>query len=152
MIKINGHIFPLVFDKEQVSQIEEAYDCHYLLDTQLVDGSGKLSDSPAAFFYCENPDKEEGHSHYLGVIPSDNDGEIILFDGQPTVKHLEGKPIWGAFNDSDIFVYSVYRQDFAYVSENLSIDGGREYLRVVGDGDLKKVVIEDGDVFAVTVH
>ena len=152
MVKINDCIVPFIFDRYQISHIEEEYDCHYLLDTQLVDGSGKMTDSVASFFYCENPNKEEGHSHYLGVFPSDNEGEIVLFDGEPTIKHIAGKPIWGAFNDSGVFVYSVHRNDFAYVNENLSIDGGRDYLRVVGEGELKKVVIEDSDVYAVTIH
>ena len=152
-VQLKSHLFT----QSEIADIESNYDVTYMLDTQVIGSDGRLKELAAAFFYQKNPDKDANHSHYLGVAHGDEAGQIILFDGKPTIDSLSINPINGAFNGNGDFIYSVTRHDFVTVDDSLMLDGGREYLRIIGNIEdaqsrLKRLSVIEDKVFCSDIH
>ena len=107
----------------------------------------------ADIFYRETPHPEFGN-HYFGLYhnPSfSSDGTIMITNADP-IEDLTFTAIYS--NMLEQWVYSKHRHDYREVpGENVAIDGGRSYDRMVGDfksAMVKTFVVKDGEFMEKT--
>jgi hypothetical protein len=116
---------------------EEHYNAKYIGDFCLKTKDGTWTESPAAIFYAKNPDASKGHTHYFGLFMRDGQWYITAGDS------AFSEPINAIMGSDGEVVYSRFRHDFRSLkSGEGSIDGGRDYLRVLsGEKGFPKQVL-----------
>ena len=131
------------------------YDLNYMCKVQVCNGNKsnpEFTDFMGTLFYQANPDTKAGHSHYA-VFYWNDFGELLITNGQPTVDLINECGIIGYW-DGETFHYSSHRHDFVRFDTpngSVAIDGGRNYLRIVGTmPQLHKATITD-DYFKIEV-
>ena len=107
----------------------------------------------ADIFYRQTPHPEFGN-RYFGLYhnPSfSSDGTIMITNADP-IEDLTFTAIYS--NMLEQWVYSKHRHDYREVpGENVAIDGGRSYNRMVGDfksAMVKTFVVKDGEFMEKT--
>ena len=122
-----------------VKKVEEKYNAKYVGDFCLKTKNGNWSESPAAIFWQETP-PIEGYCNYFGLIVQD--GTIYITSGASAFS----EPIEGVVARNGEVNFSRYRHDFHYSEDgSIAVDGGRDYLRVLGDIHQPRVhIIPDG--------
>jgi hypothetical protein len=126
-INIGGSIL----DPLTIKKIEKSHCAIYVSDLCIKTLSGSWSDTPLAIFYNENPPNPD-YSNYFGVYYISLKKSFIITNGLSAVS----SPITGIASSDGEVVYSRYGHDFRSLSNNEgSIDGGRNYLRVLGSPD-----------------
>jgi hypothetical protein len=110
----------------KIDKIETAKNCVYVGEFALNQGAG-WTESPAAVFYQPNP--EEGHSHYFGLLVRGD--HVVITSGQSAADVV----IIGKMNKSNEVIYSRFRHDYRLTSDDtVMIDGGRDYTKTSGPG------------------
>lgn len=128
-----------VFD---IKKVEKLRNAKYVGDFCIKGRGDSWSDMPVAVFYQETP--PEGYGHYFGLFT--RDGSILICDASSTV----GIPIVGVQAQNGEIIYSRYRHDFRISQDGtVTIDGGRDYMKVSGGVDSVVLTIEDGEVVIV---
>ena len=103
----------------------------------------------ADIFYRETPHPEFGN-RYFGLYNANNFGGVrggIMITNADPIEDLTFTAIYS--NMLEQWVYSKHRHDYREVpGENVAIDGGRSYNRMVGDfksAMVKTFVVKDGE-------
>ena len=103
----------------------------------------------ADIFYRETPHPEFGN-RYFGLYNANNYGGVrggIMITNADPIEDLTFTAIYS--NMLEQWVYSKHRHDYREVpGENVAIDGGRSYDRMVGDfksAMVKTFVVKDGE-------
>lgn len=125
-----------------ISKVEKRYNAKYVFESPLQT-SGGWRDEPSLIFYCEKPHPEG--SNYFAISRSGS--EFVISDGISAVE----TPITGIRDSDGTILYSRCRHDFRTAPlSSVSIDGGRDYLRVVGDhSQLVQLQVVNGDLVEV---
>ena len=120
---------PTIIDKDKVIEIYEAKDgvpIKYVCTTDL-----SRSDVPTDIFYRDSPHPEFGN-RYFGLYYSTDTRLIqkrhIMITDCDTIENFE----FGMIEGDDGWEYSQHRHDYRVVGK-CAIDGGRSYVRRVGD-------------------
>lgn len=116
-----------------VERIEEAFGLTFVGDFTIKNSNDEWINQPVAIFYQPNPDKDKGHSNYLGAFlrkhinPANGQltrANVMLVDGTSAAEHE-----WPCIEvDDDLYIYSSCRNDFMDHG-GLFIDGGPDYVR-----------------------
>jgi hypothetical protein len=124
------------FTKEQIKKIEERYKGTYVFESPLRDKEGRWTSSPAAIFYTKKKHKIS-KSNYFAIFRS-SDG-LIICNGQSATT----EPVTGLTDGYNV-VYSHHVHDYRELGNN-AIDGGRDYIRVIGNDPqlIKLKVVKD---------
>lgn len=124
-----------------IKRAEKAYNAKFLGAWALRDADGMWSDEPVDVFYAFNPDTEKGHTHYFGLF--ERFGELFITGADSAFE----EPITGIDNEDGTVTVSRTCHDFVYGKDG-AIDGGRDYLKIVGSPKLVRVIQKDGEFFA----
>lgn len=120
--KINNE--SLLFPAKKIAELEKQYRAKYICDSQLIDKNNEPLDNYGAYFYSES--KHPEGSHYF-VIFCDSPVRTVIANGD----RILTQEIC-AIGDSKEIIFSRHRHDFRTLKSGIaSIDGGREYFRVV---------------------
>ena len=118
---------PEFFSDKLISKIEDNYKAKYVCETSVLAKNGGWTYKPSSIFYTENA-HPEGSNYF--AISLESDGYLIS-DALPSIKEMEPIP---AVYSGDEVIYSRFRHDFRTTKDGkVSIDGGRDYVRVVGE-------------------
>jgi hypothetical protein len=121
---------------------EKHYNASFIGDWALPLKSGNWS-SPAAVFYCPEPDKSKGHSDYFAIVEKQS---VISTPDKPdyqmyilSAAFIKYKVLTGAYsqflnkstNETELqVVYSCHVHDYVVTSnEEVMIDGGFDYVK-----------------------
>lgn len=138
-INVGESEYSNVFD---IKKVEEIRNAKYVGDFCIKTPNGNWSDMPVAVFYQETP--PEGYGHYFGLFT--RNGSPLICDASSTV----GIPIAAVQADDGEIIYSRFRHDFRTSRDGtVSIDGGRDYTKVMGKFSSLILTIEDGEVVVV---
>ncbi len=114
-----------------IDAVEETYNGTYVGDFCIKQTSGSWTETPIAIFYQPNPKVELGHTHYFGIYVS-HQNQVFIMDGQSAFE--DG--ITGAIADNGEVIFSRFRHHFTTSQDgSISIDGGRDYTKLVGKID-----------------
>jgi hypothetical protein len=130
-----------------VAAIEKRYGGTYIGDFCLKTTNNGWSEQPAAIFYQPNPNLSLGHTHYYGIFVRfislhSDEGELYITSGDSAFS----ENIAGMIADDGEVIYSCYRHDYhTSTDKSVSIDGGRDYTRIVGNPNrMCTLVMKDG--------
>lgn len=125
----------------KINRIEDAYGVKFIGDFCVKLANGDWTDFPVAIFYQANPNRELGHSNYLGVHRTHwatSPPAWIVTNGESAFS--EG--IMGVVADDGEVIYSKYRHDYVTsVDGSVFIDGGRNYTKTSLTRKIVKLVI-----------
>ena len=109
--------------------VEVRKDAKYIGDFCVKTKSG-WSAQPVSIFYQQNPPAP--FSNYFGIYLDYTSGKLMITDGSSVTQ----EPILGIASSTGEVVYSRYGHDFRSLENGEgSIDGGREYTRLLGSID-----------------
>ena len=112
-------------DDERISKIEKKYNCRYVAEWNTIAESGKPINQPRMIFWNDQPHPEG--SNWMGMY--EQEPYYYVCDGI-TASRL---PIECMVSNSKQVLFSKYRHDFRTSHDgSVSVDGGREYTRVLG--------------------
>jgi hypothetical protein len=128
-----------------VSDVEIRYNATYMGDFCLITKGDSWGDSTVAVFWQPNPDTTKGHSHYFGMFV--RDGTVYITNASSAFRD----PIVGIVADNGEVIFSRSRHDFRSSSDRtVSIDGGRDYTRLIGNIHNPTVhLVPDGPVLKI---
>lgn len=107
---------------EGISLIEEKYNAKYVFESCLK-GEHGWHNFPAAIFYTETPHPQG--SNYFAFYRNLS-GEFMITNGITATEPFEGLQV------GENVIYSRYRHDYREYKD-VAVDGGRDYLKVVGN-------------------
>lgn len=114
-------------DDEQIRTIEKSRNCRYVTEWYTLDSKGKIIDQPTMIFWNDEPHPQG--SNWMGLFRDYHDGAWYVNDGI-TASRL---PIQCMVSNDKQLVFSKTRHDFRTSRDgSVSVDGGRDYTRVVG--------------------
>jgi hypothetical protein len=118
--------------------VEEKYNAQFVGDFCIKSKHG-WSEQPVAIFWQETP-PVEGYSNYFGVFVQDD--TVYITSGASAF----AEPIEGIVARNGEVIFSRYRHDYHSSTDgSVTVDGGRDYLRVLGDIHQPRVhIIPDG--------
>lgn len=131
---------PSMFTPEGIRRIEESYKATYLLDSALKTRDGWAMTS-GAIFYTEVA-HPEGSNYFAMYIDPETDCLMITNAGWIEGMEFTFMEVGGAL------YHSADRHDYV-VREGYAIDGGRDYLRTMGDPKLVTYAIENGKFYPI---
>lgn len=116
---------PYFFEEYIIPVIEEKYNAKYVCETCIKNQYGWRNE-PSLIFYSVK--KHPAGSHYF-AISIDDHGNLVISDGISATE-----PFVGVIAENGDIIYSRFRHDYRTSEDkSVSIDGGREYTRVVHD-------------------
>lgn len=131
------------FGEANIKKIEENYKARYIGYWCTKRPFGGWNEEPIDIFWVDNPNRELGHSNFLGVFRRGE--EVYVTNGESAFE----ESITGlADNDGNVIV-SRYRHDYVTLGE-MMIDGGRDYTRCSGYGRFVDISINDKGEFVIT--
>jgi len=131
---MNIHNDCTFLNKQQIKKIEENYKGTYVFESPLKMADGNWTSRPAAIFYTKKKHKVS-KSNYFAIFSSSNG--MIICNGQSAV---EGDII--GLSDGYEVIYSHHVHDYRTLGE-AAIDGGRDYVRIVGNtADMQTVKLK----------
>jgi len=112
----------------KVKPVEEKYNATFVGDFCVRNKrDGSYHTSTAAVFWQETP-PVAGYSNYFAII--EQGGALYITDGSTAVD----KPIGAVVAQNGDIVYSRHRHDYRTSPDgSVTIDGGRDYMRLIGD-------------------
>jgi hypothetical protein len=120
------------FNASGIKTISEKYNARYMgcWCTQRKDGS--WNEVPIDVFYDANPNRDLGHSNYIGVYIQASGHEehgrhVYITDA----KSAFSEPMTGSVCDDGEVIVSRYRHDYVE-KKGAMIDGGRDYAKTNG--------------------
>lgn len=119
-----------------IKKVEEKYKAKYVFESCLKLKDGGWCNRPVAIFYTETPHPEG--SNYFGLYFNDF-GDLMITNGISATEPFEGLQV------GENVIYSRYRHDYREYKD-VAVDGGRDYLKVVGNihhPHVKIKVVED---------
>ena len=127
------HMEPTLIYADTIDAIEKMYDAKFVFDSCIQSKSGQWYNFPAAIFYTEKAHPKG--SNYFALFR--NCDEWTITDGITATEPFNGVIVGGKL------YYSRYRHDFVTIPGGF-VDGGRDYIRWSGDGEMVRVqVVED---------
>ncbi len=125
-----------LFDRKQVQRLEPS--AIYVGDLAVQSQKGVWSGIPVAVFYT--PEPREGYTnHYFGVYKSQTRRDMptwMICDATSVAEHT-----WGGLEMKGEVIFSRWRHDFRTFSfDGPYVDGGPDYMRVVGLQEIAKPV------------
>lgn len=124
---------PYFFNPEIIPLLEKKYKVKYVCET-CIKSNGYWRNHPSLIFYSEKAHPEG--SNYLAVSMQNN--SLLLSNGISAIE-----PFTGIEADNGEIIYSRFRHDFRTSSDkSVSIDGGRDYTRMLGDTTPKSVTLQ----------
>jgi len=131
-------------------KVEKKYNAKYIGDFALMRPNG-WAEVPAQVYWQPVP-PVQGYSHYFGLIIryDSNDEPTVYITTAASLEDVE----FSAIRSGDEILYSRYRHDYRTSKDGkCSIDGGRDYTRIIGTPDevitLKlfqnKLIVVDGE-------
>jgi len=118
----------IMFNDRQIEIIEEHYGVKYVFESQLWSKETEhWTDAVAVIFYQESPNIKLGHSHWMGVYRNKINKHFVI-NAAPTILH----PIAAVLSCDGEYTYSHHRHHFCQKND-IAIDGGRDYTRLVGN-------------------
>jgi hypothetical protein len=121
-----------------IPKVEEKYKALFIGEFPVKLMSGGWGPA-GAVFYQPNPDITKGHKKLFGLYFSRDTATIY------DASYLEGVLFTGVALDDDTFVWSRDRHDYREVHGG-AIDGGFDYLRVLGSPKTVRLQIKEGKV------
>lgn len=110
-----------------VEKVEKKYNATFVGDFCIKDRNGEYTTQTVAIFWQETP-PVQGYSHYLGLLWRDD--TLMITSGETAFD----SPITALVASNGEIVYSRHRHDFRTSKDgSVTIDGGRDYVRIVGD-------------------
>lgn len=110
-----------------IEKVEQLRNCTFVGDFCLKNGSGAFIPHTVAVFWQENP-PVEGYSNYFALFFQN--GQTYITSGASAVED----PITALVTPAGEVVYSRDRWDCRQAeTASFMIDGGRDYVRIVGD-------------------
>lgn len=142
-IKINHNLSDSTWDF--IHNLEQHYNVKFVVVTQVKTCDGNWTDGEFYIFYQANPDKQMGHSHYMGYGFDKTGGYV--FNALPYVNSLGGISAVKNSLTGEV-IYSKYRHDYVTMESdpNIFIDGGRNYTRMGGSGTPVTLQIVDDEL------
>lgn len=126
---------PRFLTEIDIAAVERRYNARYVFESCLQ-VNNTWRDEPSLIFYNSTPHPQG--SHYFAL--SRRNGEYVISDGISAICQEDG--IGAVKAEDGEIIYSACRHDFNTSSDgSVSIDGGRDYLRVVG-GPGRSLVLE----------
>ena len=116
---------------EGINKIEEMYNAKYVFESCIKTKRDGWCNFPVAIFYTETPHPQG--SNYFGIYTYDN--QIMITNGISASEEFEGLQV------GESVIYSRYRHDYREYKD-VAVDGGRDYLKVVGNINHKHVKIK----------
>ena len=133
------------FKASGLKTISEKYNAQYMgyWCTKRKDGS--WNEQPIDVFYDANPNRDLGHSNYIGVYiqasaHEEHGRHVYITDA----KSAFSEPMTGAVCENNEVIVSRYRHD-CVEKNGAMIDGGRDYAKTNGCKTVS--VIVDGSNF-----
>jgi hypothetical protein len=132
-----------IFKPEGITKIENHYNAKFIFDSCVKDKHGNWANMPMAIFYQADASKiPEGGSQYFGmylrsVSPLEPKSPIVPFiiNGLTAIE-----PFQAVVANNGEVVWSRYRHDYRKSQDgSVWIDGGRDYLRWIGAGEVVNV-------------
>lgn len=124
---------PHFLTEVDIRRAEEHYSARYVCETALKLGSS-WRDYPSLVFYTEVAHPQGSNYFALSI----RDGELWISDALPSI--ADG--FTGIRADSGDIIYSRCRHDFRTSADgSVSIDGGRDYLRVMANDNIKSRLV-----------
>lgn len=117
------------FTQETIKSIEQTYNGKFIMETCLKSRNGGWTNTPWMLFYSNGEAHPRGSKWFaLGY----NGENFVITDGQSAID--DSNPHYGYFNpETGEAVYSIYRWDcHSDKSKTFSVDGGRDYVKIVG--------------------
>ncbi len=119
-----------LFVPANIEVVERKKNAKFVCETCIRTSNGNWSDEPVQLYWQENP--PHGYSNYFALFVREN-----IIDGSASVFIASGasaveEPIRAVRHNGEIG-YSRYRHDFRWVGgQEVAIDGGRDYTRIIG--------------------
>jgi len=130
---------PFYFTQAGIKEIEDMRDAKYMGYWCGKTKDGGWAERPLDVFYQEDPDTEAGHSNYFGLLVKGD--QVLITDA----KSCFSEPMQGIVEEDVVYV-SRYRHDFVQTPSGQAIDGGRDYVKLVGDSTKTITInVKDGE-------
>ena len=125
-IIISKNYYPI-----DIKKAEEKYNAIYIGDFCLKDRSGNWREKPSAIFYAKDPDRNKGHTNYLGLHLTYKIVEEEMIIDKMYITNGESafeEPLVGLQTKNGDILISCYRHHYNE-KDGEFIDGGRDYQR-----------------------
>lgn len=132
-------IKPRFFSQKLIQLVEERKNAKFVFESSVKQSYGWLN-QPVAIFYTEEK-HPVSNSNYMGIVYQENRPFII--DGQSAVDDA-----FTVMEYNGEYFNSVFRHDYVCFDGN-GIDGGRDYMRIIGEPTLLKAKIINGEVHVI---
>lgn len=120
----------------KIEEVESRMNCTFVGDFCIKDRRGQFVEQTVAIFWQETP-PQEGYSNYFALFV--RDGKVYITSGETAFD----SPIYGIVARNGEIVYSRHRWDCRSSSDgSVMIDGGRDYMRLVGDTSISAQQVE----------
>jgi hypothetical protein len=112
-------------NETSIQRIERMYNCRYVTEWNLLDIKGNPQSYPYLVFWNDQSHPEG--SNWMGMYKHQND--YYVCDAITASQH----PIECMVSNDKQVLFSKYRHDFRTSKDSsVTVDGGREYTRVLG--------------------
>lgn len=127
---------PYWFTDKGIAQIEAMREATYMGYWCGKTKSGDWGEVPMDVFFTPNPDVEEGHTHYFGLLVQD--GKVLIADATSCFSEVMS----GIVENETVYV-SRFMTDSVQTPLGQIIDGGRDYTRASQDASFVTVSVKD---------
>lgn len=133
-----------------IVKVENKYGAKFLGPYCIRDKRESWSEQPVDVFYQPNPDTSKGHSEYFGIYMDALAGSVYICNAQTAFS----EPMTGIVADNGQVVVSRWRHECRRsLDGSVTIDGGRDYVRLIGDKSINakkvKVGIRAGEFYVI---
>jgi hypothetical protein len=130
LVYVKIHSESKVFSNEAINHIEKQYNARYVFESCVKTIKGEWCDFPVSVFYTEKAHPQGSNWFGIYYVP-------LLPDEDPSTRRMlicnaitATEPFNGIQVGDDVY-YSRYRHDYREYGD-VSVDGGRDYLRYGG--------------------
>lgn len=136
---------------EGVAKVEQKYNAKFMGPFCIKDSRGNWTEIAVDVFYQPNPDTSKGHSEYFGIYthPIHPIDEAVYICNAISAF---SEPLTGIVANSGEVVVSRWRHDYrSSYDQSVSIDGGRDYVKITGNviAKLVKVGCKNGELYVM---
>lgn len=121
------------FSAEEIKRMEEHFNAKYICETSIKDRNENWINIPVAVFWQDKAHPQG--SNYFGIFFGHMNQLMICDAISATLESFTG-----AVNGDEV-IYSRYRHDYRQ-GNGFAIDGGRDYVKIVGDVNVKLVQLQ----------
>lgn len=131
-------IKPRFFKEEVIKIVEEKKSAKFVFESTIKQSTGWLN-QPVAIFYTEEK-HPVSQSNYFGLL--EQHGSWYIVDGSTAATDFT------VMEDGGDYYNSVFRHD-CFMKNGNGIDGGRDYLKVIGHPKLYTAIVKNGEIYVV---